>query len=96
MEKKMSKCGTKRINISINEHDYDELKNYCYAKGYSVSGFVVQTSMQAVKADVMLNLMRTLVSSLTLSNALTDTDKMKILSAISAMETLMSGADNDG
>lgn len=90
------KCGTKRINISINENDYEELKNYCYAKGYSISGFVVQTSMQAVKADIMLNLMRTLISSLTLSDALTDADRMKILSTISAMETLNYGGDNNG
>lgn len=90
------KCGTKRINVSINENDYEELKNYCHAKGYSISGFVVQTSMQAVKADVMLSLMRTLVSSLTLSDALTEADKAKILGTISAMETLQYGGDNNG
>lgn len=96
VDKQPKKCSTKRINISINENDYEELKNYCHAKGYSISGFVVQTSMQAVKADIMLNLMRTLISSLTLSDALTDADRMKILSTISAMETLQYGGDNNG
>lgn len=82
---------SKRINVSINETDLQDLRSYCMAKGYTLSGFMVQSAMQVVKADQMLTLMRTLVTSLNTASMMTEQDKLKILETIQAMELLGGG-----
>lgn len=61
VEEKTAKFSGKRMSVSISDDDYNKLRDYCTAKGFTMSSFIVQKAMEAVNADILLNCMQSVV-----------------------------------
>lgn len=51
----------KRVNISMNEETFNELKSFCDARGLSLSQFLVQNGLNTVNAFYLTDSIKALL-----------------------------------
>ena len=51
----------KRISVSMTSSDYEDIRNYCLAHSLTMSSFMTEQAMNAVRADATLTALQYII-----------------------------------